>query len=758
MPTWQAKGKARAVAQTEGPGGTEGIVLPLQVAGSGVYDIAYTIEVSVGAHAQKLSLQVDTGSSDLWITSKSCTSSVCGQTGGHSYDPSGSTSTGAEFDITYLQGTVSGPVVWDQFEVGGYSIDNQALAAADTISSEPLSPLFTGILGLALPLNSIIAERIPPVTDNSPDGAAWASNLFSITPISSAPAARFLSLLLSRPGSTTVPAQLGIGRHPAFVNDPSKVRYSTLVSEKTGTLFWKVQVRAITVWVNGQEKPVEIGRSNTGGVFPSAVLDSGVPLILTTSQVANGIYGAIGISPGSDGQYYVPCTTPLNLTISLDDRPPLPLHPLDLTAEPPKDNQAAFCIGLIQSADSVLAQANSPVGDMIFGVPFLRNVYTVMAYTPPDTDGSFNPVPSSSSPAPPPATSAPVSIHVPAPPASSSSTPAPAPSRPATHVAAVDATAGQEIRPRLGLLGLTDPTVALDEFKRVRVLNQPISPGGSSSSNGSGSNNGGGKRPSVGIIVLIGLLGFFALCLGLFGVRWWVFRRRYRRAPLGMGGGESGAAAAAAMLGLSARGRGGEKEGGYALAARGSRDLDTTLARKGTKKKTQGMSDHGLVDLGLGNKVSGESEQEDEREREERELGYRRARGATSQGEEDVWDPRTALSSDGEGWGDETLVAVRGAPVTAHERTLSVGVPLLHEIDVDHSRETETEAEAGNDRPHVVDEFGVRSRMSGEEDDDEEGGGTRNSMAGIGTAARGGKIGIGVVPWNPNSPTLGRTR
>jgi hypothetical protein len=73
------------------------------------------------------------------------------------------------------------------------------------------------------------------------------------------------------------------------------------MADRPGILFWKVNIRAITVYVNGQAQRVSIGKSVTGGVFPSAVLDSGVPLILTTSTIANGIYGAIGINPASDG-------------------------------------------------------------------------------------------------------------------------------------------------------------------------------------------------------------------------------------------------------------------------------------------------------------------------------------------------------------------------------------------------------------------------------------------------------------------------
>ena len=179
------------------------------------------------------------------------------------------------------------------------------------------------------------------------------------------------------------------------------------------------------------------------------------------------------------------------MTITLDDRPEIPLHPLDLTAEPPQDNQAEFCIGLIQTADSQLSDPSNSLGDIILGVPFLRNVYTVMAYTAPNPNGSFASVNGSN----------------------------------------------QTITPRLGLLSLTDPTIALEEFYTVRELNQPISGGNSSDGSAGGSSgnstvNLGGKKLSVGIVVLIGILSFFALCCLLFVARWFMFRRTYRKAVL----------------------------------------------------------------------------------------------------------------------------------------------------------------------------------------------------------------------------------
>lgn len=150
-------------------------------------------------------------------------------------------------------------------------------------------------------MNSLIQQAIPASTGNTPDGAAISSNLFSLTPAADAPSQPFFSLTLGRPGSSQIPSLLGIGRHPPqIVPDPSHIRYSSLVSESVGTLFWKTTVRAITVYVNGQAHPVAL-QSLSGTSEPTALLDSGSPTIITTPALANGIYGALGIGPASDG-------------------------------------------------------------------------------------------------------------------------------------------------------------------------------------------------------------------------------------------------------------------------------------------------------------------------------------------------------------------------------------------------------------------------------------------------------------------------
>lgn len=247
------------------------------------------------------------------------------------------------------------------------------------------------------------------------------------------------------------------------------------------------------------------------------------------------------------------------MTVTLDDRTAIPLHPLDLTV-----GAAGNCMGMIQAypAGSTVAD----VGDVILGVPFMRSAYTVMAYDAPDAHGIF---PNASQ------------------------------SRSVTH-------------PRLGLLGLTDPSKALDEFHTVRVLNQPLTTGENQSSGGGGSGGGtssggstgktettGGKKLSVGLEVLIGIIGFFVLCFVLFGVRWAVHRRRLARMR-GQGGGAVGGVGRE-RSGSWDSADGGSKEEGGEGGERGSRgeyvmqqQAAMRLIRQSTMSSPYGLSEDTL--------------------------------------------------------------------------------------------------------------------------------------------------------------------
>src|ERR1700744_3114472 len=77
------------------------------------------------------------------------------------------------------------------------------------------------------------------------------------------------------------------------------------------------------------------------------------------------------------------------MTITLDDQPEIPLHPLDVTTESISDPSSSTCVGLIQTDNGELSTSTDV--DLILGVAFLRNVYTVMAYDVPNASGQFPP-------------------------------------------------------------------------------------------------------------------------------------------------------------------------------------------------------------------------------------------------------------------------------------------------------------------------------------------------------------------------------
>ena len=81
-------------------------------------DLEWAGTISVGTPAQKFLIDFDTGSSDLWMPSSSCSSSTCrSKTRYSSSKSSTSSKKSGSFSIQYGDGsTVSGPVYTDKGE------------------------------------------------------------------------------------------------------------------------------------------------------------------------------------------------------------------------------------------------------------------------------------------------------------------------------------------------------------------------------------------------------------------------------------------------------------------------------------------------------------------------------------------------------------------------------------------------------------------------------------------------------------------
>lgn len=138
-------------------------------------DSEYLCQVGVGTPAQTLTLDFDTGSSDLWVWSTKLSSNIQtqGKRAGHTiFNPSESSTwknvSGSTWQISYGdQSSASGEVGTDVVTVGGLSIQNQAVEIADQISDQFVQSTGDGLLGLAWgSINTVQPKAVQTPVEN----------------------------------------------------------------------------------------------------------------------------------------------------------------------------------------------------------------------------------------------------------------------------------------------------------------------------------------------------------------------------------------------------------------------------------------------------------------------------------------------------------------------------------------------------------------------------------------------------------------
>ncbi|KZT73607.1 acid protease [Daedalea quercina L-15889] len=319
--------------------------------GNGLYTATIYLQ------GEPFQVQIDSGSSDLWINTMG-------------YDLQGLTNTGENSTTSYGDGSVAeGPIVLGNITLGEFTVAGQALVTAPG-SNATTAGADQGLLGIGLPMGSSIYQDLNGTSSN---GLPFLQNVFSGLPDES----KFVTLLLSR-------GALGDSEYA----EGGALTIGEIVSNYTGILETpKLPVFSSEGWitlldgltVNGVFHP-----GNSSGISPNefglpvqpaenqslALLDSGTSLALVPRYYVDAMYkdlpGAVFLEEG--GYYQVPCETKVNISMVFSSIS-YPVHPLDsVIVDNVNTTGAVRCRGAFSALEDPL---------WTLGDTFMRNIYTL---------------------------------------------------------------------------------------------------------------------------------------------------------------------------------------------------------------------------------------------------------------------------------------------------------------------------------------------------------------------------------------------
>ncbi|KAI6165992.1 aspartic peptidase domain-containing protein [Pisolithus thermaeus] len=328
-------------------------------------DSSYSGQVTLGTPPQTFQVILDTGSSDLWVITTSCT--TC-SSDGTPFDPSKSSSykaSNSQLTINYGSGSVEGTVAEDTVSCGGFTVPNQEFLAATTVDDNVLAPGVSGIMGLGFqPLSSL---QVSPFWQTLYTGNMLSEPLFGF-------------YLERWDTSSTVVAEAAGGSFTLGGTNTSlytgDIEYIDMPSGSTPS-YWLQQVSTFTI----QGRTLQI--SSSQGL---AAIDTGTTLIGAPTSAVSEIWSAVPGAEALTGQYAgiyaFPCTTTVTASISFGGTNwPISSDDMDLGEVGTNSAGTPMCIGGVFDIGSTVG-TGSGVPAWIVGDTFLKNVYTVFRANP----------------------------------------------------------------------------------------------------------------------------------------------------------------------------------------------------------------------------------------------------------------------------------------------------------------------------------------------------------------------------------------
>ncbi|TDL18837.1 acid protease [Rickenella mellea] len=313
----------------------------------GALEVIYMASLTVGG--AEFQVQLDTGSSDLWLDTANL-------------KPSGTQDTGLNRSITYFdQSVAAGSILISNATFGDFTVPQAFISAPGSNATNN----DTGLLGVGPPKLSKISATLNATVFN---GATLLENIFAANP--SEP--NYITFQLSRSESmgTTSGGTFTIGELNSTLSGISSAPKLDVVTPDK----WIIFVDGIIV--NGKNVTGN-SRFNMTGQGPTqtlAYLDTGTSLAVIPRVYADAIYSSV---PGAfffaaQNAYVVPCDTKIDLSFVFGGVA-YPVHPID-TVNAFANGTAPVCFG----AFTVPSEGHEPPAeDFVLGDSFLRNVYSL---------------------------------------------------------------------------------------------------------------------------------------------------------------------------------------------------------------------------------------------------------------------------------------------------------------------------------------------------------------------------------------------
>ncbi|KXN86268.1 Gastricsin [Leucoagaricus sp. SymC.cos] len=325
-----------------------------------IHDLIYLVNITVGDNGY--SVQLDTGSSDLWIK-------------GSVTPLPGATSTDTSYNISYVLGWASGRLSYAPVEFIGLKVPKQAFIDVDQANNPVLGYGLDGIVGLGFTSLSSIDYAVNETSSDA--GRSLLYNLFAVNP--SEPNFLAFSLLRSTDPDGEAEGSFSIGEYePKYAQVANTSRISTWPVHTPKR--WTVLLDSVIVGGNIIVPTTQV----TGAPSNKAVvlMDSGASYTYAPKSITDAIYANVTGAQFDEksNQWLVPCDYEVDMAFQIGGQI-FPLHPLDVAPATAGNNST--CVGsFIPTQLGAQSQFDWLVGDN-----FLRSVYAVYDFGDYDSRG-----------------------------------------------------------------------------------------------------------------------------------------------------------------------------------------------------------------------------------------------------------------------------------------------------------------------------------------------------------------------------------